>query len=139
MTNVYPELNTVSAGFNELAPLIAMESPSVLESVQVQMYNTWGAVETVSYAEQYTKELNAGYNVTADGKIYFVEVPPSQLVLGYPASPKGAGSGYIAPSQLKSMYETLKSNGITISGFMTWSIGWDQQNNWDFANTLANL
>ena len=40
MTNVYPDSNTVSSGFNELAPLIAMESPQVLESVQVQMYNT---------------------------------------------------------------------------------------------------
>ena len=139
MTNVYPGLNTVSSGFNELAPLIAMETPQILESVQVQMYNTWGAVETTSYAETYTAQLDAGFNVTADGKYYFVQVPPSQLVLGYPASPKGAGSGYIPPSQLKTMYQTLKSQGYDVSGFMTWSIGWDQQNNWEFANTLGNL
>eukprot|EP00486_Rosalina_sp_Unknown_P013547 CAMPEP_0201580462 /NCGR_PEP_ID=MMETSP0190_2-20130828/46535_1 /ASSEMBLY_ACC=CAM_ASM_000263 /TAXON_ID=37353 /ORGANISM="Rosalina sp." /LENGTH=307 /DNA_ID=CAMNT_0048016545 /DNA_START=30 /DNA_END=953 /DNA_ORIENTATION=+ len=139
MVNVYPGLSTVSPGFNELAPLIAMETPQVLESVQVQMYNSWSSVETTAYAETYTKQLAAGYNVTADGKPYFVKVPPSQLVLGYPASPKGAGSGYIAPSQLKTMYASLKSAGYTVSGFMTWSIGWDEQNNWDFANTLGNL
>merc|ERR1712039_830977 len=110
MTNVYPELSTVSGGFNELAPLIAMTNSSVLEWVQVQMYNTWGAVETVSYSEQYTMELAQGYNISADGKTYFAQVPPSQLVLGYP-----------------------------ISGFMTWSIGWDEQNNYLFANTLDDL
>ena len=139
MTNVYPDYNEVSAGFNELAPLIAMENSTVLESVQVQMYNTWSAVETVSYAEQYTKQLDAGFNVTADSKTYYVEIPPSQLLLGYPASGSGAGSGYIDPSQLKSMYQTLKSEGYTISGFMTWSIGWDEQNNWNFAETLGDL
>merc|ERR1719206_630877 len=137
MTNVYPDLSTVSAGFNELAPLIAMENATVLQWVQVQMYNTWGAVETVSYAEQYTAELVKGYNVTADGKTYFVQVPPSQLLLGYPASPRGAGSGYIEPSKLKAMYSDLKSSGYDIAGFMTWSIGWDQQNNWNFADTLG--
>eukprot|EP01084_Bolivina_argentea_P010686 19928_1 len=51
MVNVYPELATVQPGFNELAPLIAMENSTVLEWVQVQMYNSWSTLETVSYAE----------------------------------------------------------------------------------------
>ena len=72
-------------------------------------------------------------------KPIMLKSPPSQLLLGYPASGSGAGSGYIDPSQLKSMYQTLKSEGYTISGFMTWSIGWDEQNNWNFADTLGDL
>eukprot|EP00486_Rosalina_sp_Unknown_P014512 CAMPEP_0201579348 /NCGR_PEP_ID=MMETSP0190_2-20130828/26867_1 /ASSEMBLY_ACC=CAM_ASM_000263 /TAXON_ID=37353 /ORGANISM="Rosalina sp." /LENGTH=230 /DNA_ID=CAMNT_0048013683 /DNA_START=269 /DNA_END=961 /DNA_ORIENTATION=+ len=139
MPNLYPDGHTVGGGFNELAPLIAMENVTVLESVQAQMYNSWEQVETVSYAETYTKELNDGYNVTGDGQTFFVQVPHTQLVLGYPSSHRAAGTGYIDPTKLKSMYQTLKSQGLTIQGFMTWSIGWDQQNDWDFANTLGNL
>ena len=139
MPNLYPETNTVSGGDNELAPLIAMVNATVLQSIQVQMYNTWAQVETVAFAEKYVKEMDAGYNVTTDGKTYYVEVPPSQLLLGYPATRLAASTGYIDPSKLKSMYDTLVSEGYTISGFMTWSIGYDQENNWEFADTLGNL
>ena len=138
MTNVYPDLSTVSGGFNEVAPLIAMVNTSVLQYVQVQMYNTWAAVETVEYAKEYVKKLIKGYTVNSKGKAYYVQVPASQLVLGYPASPKGAGSGYIDPAKLSGLWKGLKDEGIEIAGFMTWSIGWDQQNDWKFVENLGN-
>ena len=101
------------------------------------MYNTWSSVETTSYAETYTGELNDGYMCTGDNTNFWVQVSPNRILLGYPASPSGASSGYINPSQLKTMYQTLVSENLKIYGFMTWDIGWDQQNNWNFANTLG--
>ena len=40
MPNLYPDSSQVSGGDNELAPLIAMENATVLQSVQAQMYNS---------------------------------------------------------------------------------------------------
>jgi len=139
MPNLYPDGNSVSGGFNELAPLVSMVNSTILSIVAPQMYNSWAQVETTTYAEQYVSELNAGYTVTGDGQTFNVQVSPNNLLLGYPASPSGAGSGYINPSQLQSMYKDLISKNLQINGFMTWSIGWDQQNNYNFANTLCNL
>lgn len=45
---------------------------------------------------------------------------------------------YIDPVSVVSMVRALAANGTAISGLMTWSIGWDQQNKWDFADAVAN-
>ena len=139
MTNVYPDLSTVSSGWNELAPLVSMLNNSVLEYVQVQMYNMWSEYETVEYAKEYVKKLIKGYTVSSNGKQYFVQVPASHLVLGYPASSteKPTVSGYIDPDKLTGMWKDLKDEGIEIAGFMTWTIGWDQLNNWKFVENVA--
>ena len=75
----------------------ALSAPLLL---QIQMYNTWAQVETIAYAEQYVQQLLVGYVVAADDETFNVTIPASKLVLGYPASPSGAGSGYIAPSDV---------------------------------------
>lgn len=138
MSNLDPQQDTVSAGCNEQAPLVAMTMPrGVLDFVQPQMYNNWAQVETTRYAQIYANTLANGYTATADGKPYRVVIKNPQLLLGYPASPSGAGQGYIDPADLCTMYQNMTQNGDAIAGFMAWDIGWDEQNNWDFANTIG--
>jgi chitinase len=62
---------------------------------------------------------------------------PDQVALGFPASPRAAGSGYVDPSVVNQALDCLASGtscGVfhpttrwpTIRGAMTWSTNWDQ-------------
>lgn len=73
---------------------------------------------------------------------------PSQVGLGFPASPSGAGSGYVAPSVVNSSLTCLASGTgcgsfvpsakyPAIRGAMTWSINWDASNGYAFANAVS--
>ena len=106
---------------------------------------------------------NSGAMLGSDGKVYsqggvdFLTalaaiqlqggLRPDQIGLGLPASPSGAGSGYVAPSVVNSALDCLGS-GSSCGGFrpaqsyaglrgaMTWSINWDASNGYSFANTV---
>jgi len=136
MTDVYPDWPQVSAGFNRYVPLLVSGSPGRLDMVMPQMYNSWAQVETVAYAETYARELQAGFSCTGGGSTYNVTVPAGGLLLGYPASRSAAGSGFIDPPQVVAMARALAANGSALGGLMTWSIGWDQQNGWAFADAV---
>lgn len=141
MPNLNPDVpGTFAAGCNELAPVVG-ESMDALSWVQPQMYNSWSAVETTDYAKQYVAELIAGYNITlpSSGTTVSVSVPASKMRLGYPATASGAGSGYIQPAELVTMVRDLQKSGVDLGGLMTWSIGWDQQEGWPFAEAVAEL
>lgn len=73
---------------------------------------------------------------------------PSQVGLGLPASPSGAGSGYVPTSMVNDALTCL-AEGVAcgdftpettwpgIRGAMTWSINWDADNGYAFANALS--
>lgn len=143
MGNVQPVVvvgDPISAGNNELAPLIATTT-NCIHAVMPQMYNTWAAVETVEYAKQYAKGIVAGYTLTAgDGTTYAVNIPQEKLYLGFPCTASGANSGgYIDPDVLVGAIQELRNESINLGGIMCWSIGWDQQNQSTFANAMTNL
>ena len=71
-----------------------------------------------------------------------------QVGLGLPASPRGAGSGYVAPSVVNNALDCLATatncgsykpaaKYPTIRGAMTWSINWDASNGYQWANTVG--
>ena len=71
-----------------------------------------------------------------------------QVGLGLPASPSGAGSGYVAPSVVNNALDCLATatncgsyrpaaKYPTIRGAMTWSINWDASNGYQWANTVG--
>ena len=139
MTDVYPGWPDVSPGFNRYASLVSQPfCNSYIDFIMPQLYNTWAAVETIDYAESYAASLQAGFTVSGGSATYNVTIPGRQLLLGYPASPSGAGSGYIAPADVVAMVRRLAANGTAVFGLMTWDIGWDQQAGWQFANAVAN-
>jgi chitinase len=73
---------------------------------------------------------------------------PDQVGLGLPASPSGAGSGYVSPSVVNQALDIL-ARGATggtfhppraypsLRGAMTWSINWDASNGYNFANSVS--
>ena len=80
------------------------------------MYNTWAQAETISFAEQYTQALLAGYSATAStGQTFSLTLPARMIALGFPASPNGAGSGFIKPTDVCAMICAFKANGTTIA------------------------
>ena len=101
------------------------------------MYNTWAQVETVAFAESYAPRLMAGYHVQGDGQDYFVQISNKKLILGYPATPSGAGSGYLAPSDVVGIAQYFIGRGTPLLGLMTWSIGWDELSGWPLASAVA--
>ncbi|MGW4052531.1 chitinase [Streptomyces sp. NPDC004779] len=99
-----------------------------------------------------TQYYNSGSMLGCDGKVYsqgsvdFLTalaciqiqggLDPSQVGLGVPASTRGAGSGYVAPSVVNNALDCLtKLTGCgafkpaqawpTLRGAMTWSTNWD--------------
>ncbi|MGI5339753.1 chitinase [Streptomyces sp. CA-181903] len=102
-----------------------------------------------------TQYYNSGSMLGCDGKVYsqgsadFLTalaciqleggLAPSQVGLGLPASPRGAGSGYVDPSVVNNALDCLaKGTGCGsfkpaktypgIRGAMTWSTNWDASN-----------
>ena len=136
MTDLYPDLQSITAGFNRYVPLLDSSSIGLFDAVMPQMYNSWGAVETLAYAASYAGALQRGYAVTAAGSTYNVTIPGRALMLGYPASRSAAGSGFLAPAGVVGMARALAANNTPIRGLMTWSIGWDEQNAWEFAEAV---
>lgn len=111
-----------------------------------------------------TQFYNSGSMLGQDGKVYsqgtvdFITalaaiqlengLEPDQVGLGLPASPRGAGSGYVAPSVVNSALNILAKGASggsyvpprtypSLRGAMNWSINWDALNNYDFANSVA--
>ncbi|GAA4903044.1 glycoside hydrolase family 18 protein [Streptomyces coeruleoprunus] len=99
-----------------------------------------------------TQYYNSGSMLGCDGKVYaqgsvdFLTalaciqleggLDPSQVGLGVPASPRGAGSGYVDPSVVKNALDCLargtncgsfkpSKTWPALRGAMTWSTNWD--------------
>jgi chitinase len=135
MPDLYPQINIIEPGFNGALPLLNA-TQSLLKSVQVQMYNTWSQAETTAFAMQYSYQVSSGWWASVGSVNLSAAIPASMLVLGYPASTQGAGSGFIQPSAVVSMVRNLTSSGYPLAGLMTWDIGWDEQANWQFAHAV---
>ena len=111
-----------------------------------------------------TQYYNSGAMLGQDGAVYsqgnvdFITglaaillengLRPDQVGLGLPASPKGAGGGYVEPSvvneAMKSLAYGTKAGRYQpvraypgIRGAMNWSINWDAANGYKFVNTVA--
>lgn len=140
MTDVFPDYPSFTPGFNRYAPLLEVGGLPLLDAVMPQMYNSWAQVETLSYAKTYALELEKGFSVSGAGPAPLnVTIPPEKLWLGFPASRAAAGSGFIDPTQVVSAVKAWAAGGLRVAGLMTWSIGWDQQSGWVFANAVANV
>jgi chitinase len=110
----------------------------------------------------HTQYYNSGAMNGCDGKVYgegsedFITAQacillqilrPDQVALGLPASPSGAGGGYVSPSVVNSALDCLATGNNCgsfhpsttypgIRGAMDWSINWDASNGYQFANTV---
>ncbi|WP_373298107.1 chitinase [Streptomyces abikoensis] len=111
----------------------ALDIKDILTVVNTQFYNS-GAMNGCDgnvYAQGSVDFLTALACVQLEGGL-----DPSQVGLGVPASPRGAGSGYVAPSVVNAALDCLtKGTGCGsfkpsrtypgLRGAMTWSTNWD--------------
>eukprot|EP01087_Luapelamoeba_hula_P016428 TRINITY_DN5054_c0_g1_i1.p1 TRINITY_DN5054_c0_g1~~TRINITY_DN5054_c0_g1_i1.p1 ORF type:complete len:329 (-),score=38.86 TRINITY_DN5054_c0_g1_i1:100-1086(-) len=143
-TALTPQVSSYEAGsWNSYAPLTDTSIINYVDIVAVQLYNN--AVPFNS-PDAYAKSLTSGFQVSGtpncagDSGTGLVRVPANKIAFGFPAGPGAAPSGCPGlpggcpyGSALSNMYRgsgTLKGTG----GVMTWSVEWDEANNWQFVN-----
>ncbi|ATZ18725.1 chitinase [Williamsoniiplasma somnilux] len=68
------------------------------------------------------------------GKDNFYQIDADKLVLGLPANNDAAANGQVKAGDIKKATSYLKSKNIYLRGMMTWSINWDKNTNYNFAN-----
>jgi chitinase len=133
------DMQSTGGGYFQLALAIK----DILTIVNMQYYNS-GSM------------LGADQKVYSQGGVDFLTalaaiqlqngLRPDQVGIGLPASPSGAGSGYVAPSVVNAAVDCL-ANGTScgsyhppakwsVRGAMDWSINWDASAGYSFANTV---
>ncbi|WP_217235583.1 chitinase [Streptomyces sp. AC555_RSS877] len=111
----------------------ALNVKDILTVVNMQYYNSGSMLgcDGRVYGQGSVDFLTALACIQLEGGL-----APSQVGLGVPASPSGAGSGYVAPSVVNSALDCLtKGTGCgsfkpartypELRGAMTWSTNWD--------------
>jgi GH18 family chitinase len=140
--------STYNDTFGSFLPII-QNLRNELDLLAVQLYNTggengldgqyYGSAKRANMVTALTDMLVKGYNIGTTG-MRFDGLPPSKILIGLPACPSAAGSGYITPAEGISALHYLRT-GTTFSGrtytmqpggpypnlrgLMTWSVNWD--------------
>lgn len=70
-------------------------------------------------------------------RVVWLQVPCSKVLLGYPSSTKCAGSGYLDPETVCSIWTSLQQRQVRLAGMYTWDLGCDQQSGWQYATTVG--
>ena len=136
-----------------------------LDLLMVQLYNSGpvGGLDnqnyfsaTPNFITSMTDMLLKGFNVGTTG-FHFDALPPSKVIVGLPACPRAAGTGYLSPTEgIKALNYlrygtnfagrtyTLQAGGPypNLRGVMTWSVNWDAAascaSNYEFSNAYGN-
>ncbi|MEV5136786.1 glycosyl hydrolase family 18 protein, partial [Streptomyces syringium] len=126
------DMQSTSAGYFRTA----LNIKDILTVVNMQYYNSgsMNGCDGKVYSQGSVDFLTALACIQLEGGL-----APSQVGLGLPASSRGAGSGYVAPSVVTNALDCLaKGTGCgsfkpartypDIRGAMTWSTNWDAAN-----------
>lgn len=161
-----PETAFVQGAYNAYGGIWGAYLPVIhalrqqLTYIHVQHYNTGSMFgrdgniyepATADFHVAMADMLLAGFNVHSGSQmIFFPPLQPEQVLIGLPASPSAAGSGYTAPNIVRGAldYLILGQNGYSseyalanpqgypaFRGLMTWSINWDVANGQEFSNS----
>lgn len=124
---------------------LAREVSDILTIMNTQYYNSGGMP---GYDGKVYNQGTVGFLTSLAVTQLEGGLRPDQVGLGLPATTKAAGGGYQDPANVAKAIESLvngtEADGFTppkaypnLRGAMTWSINWDAQNNYNFANTIA--
>lgn len=129
----------------------------ILTFIHVQHYNT-GSVEglddkayaaaSADFHVALAEMLMTGFPIARNANVFFPALRPDQVVIGLPATPQAAGSGftpaaevhkafrYLAKGQsFGGQYRLKNASGYPgIRGIMTWSINWDAYSRFEFSS-----
>jgi chitinase len=138
-----PETIYVQPGGSYLALIDQVKD--LITVVNTQYYNSGSMLgrDGKAYSSGTVDFQTALADILLDGHLR-----ADQVGLGLPASPSGAGSGYVAPSVVNNALDCLATatncgsykpaaKYPTIRGAMTWSINWDASNGYQWVNTVG--
>ncbi len=124
---------------------LAINIKDILTVVNTQFYNSGSMLgeDGQVYAQGTVEFMTALAAIQLENGLR-----PDQIGLGLPASPKGAGGGYVDPTLVNQALESLatgtKAGSYTpvkaypsLRGAMNWSINWDASSGYKFAETVA--
>ncbi|MEL6537262.1 MAG: Ig-like domain-containing protein, partial [Bacteroidota bacterium] len=146
-----------SGGSGAYLPLIhALRSQ--MDFIHVQHYNTGCMIApdgqcyssaNVNFHAAMADMLLAGFDINSPAGKRFQPLREDQVLIGLPASPQAAGSGYTSVADVQAAVDYLitgnKPAGATYNlqnpagypgfrGLMTWSINWDRFYNFEFSS-----
>lgn len=148
--NIDPEVATCSENpWNTYVPLVSTDIIDYVSLVMPQLYNNgmpYG--DLAKYVDGLT---NGQWKITCswaaddaaiDGS-FNVKIPTNKFVGGFPAVMPGAANTVASDweSSPTTIVEHYKESSMLLQtgGIMTWSIGWDAWNNWEFIDKVAPL
>ncbi|WP_141732846.1 chitinase [Oligoflexus tunisiensis] len=128
----------------------------ILTFIHVQHYNS-GSVEglddkayasgTADFHVALAEMLMTGFPIARNVQAFFPALRPDQVVIGLPATPQAAGSGFTPAADVQKalrylakgqsyggQYRLKNASGYPgIRGIMTWSINWDAYSRFEFS------
>jgi len=140
--NIDPEEVTVfmEGAYNAYVPLIDTTIIDTVTYVAPQMYNNPMPLNDI---EAYLQSMQKSHVIVWKNQKLVVNIPSEKVVFGYPAASGAAPSGPSQPweSSGKSIAQKYKSSKDLMStgGVMTWSVGWDSSNNWEFIDNVFKI
>merc|ERR1712039_270051 len=99
----------MEGSYNAYVPLVDSTIIDTVTYIAPQMYNNGMPLGSI---EKYIESMQSKSTIKWDSQELVLDVPSSKLVFGYPAA-NGAAL-------------------LATGGLMTWSIGWDASNNWEW-------
>jgi chitinase len=153
--NIFPSCGGLAGGvdlfsdpWNLYVPLIDSEGIKNVSLVAIQVYNNQhAAINKPGFLSQYVKSLQQD-NCVLSAKFPFgtgkINIPSEKLLFGFPAT-TGAATYTIPgvaedPKTLVTLYNNADSANLkNTKGLMTWSIGWDANNNWQWINAVKDI
>jgi chitinase len=125
---------------NSYAPLVDTTIIDSVSWVAPQLYND--AVPYEGDPVAYVKSLQTSSKLDWDGKELEIVIPPSKIVLGYPATqaaaPIHALPEWETPEGLLALYRSSPELMAT-RGVMTWSVGHDHSNGWKWIRAARQI
>ena len=127
--------------FNSYAPLV---DTSILDSVSwvaPRLYND--ALPQRSNVSKYVSSLREGRELEWDGRQIKVDIPPSKLVLGHPASADAVPARQLEgwqkePDALVDHYRASPEL-LATAGVMAWSVGHDYGSGWKWVTAAKQI
>jgi len=140
--NIDPEEVSVfmEGAYNCYVPLIDTTIIDTVTYVATQMYNNPMPLNSM---DLYLASMQKNHTISWNGQSLKVDIPSEKFTFGYPAANGAAPSGASKPwgaSGSKVMAKYLSDNALMATGgVMTWSIGWDAANNWDWITNIMKI
>jgi len=130
----------MEGAYNCYVPLIDTTIIDAVTYIATQMYNNPCPLNNM---DAYLSSMQEKKTIAWEGQNLVVDIPSEKLTFGYPAANGAAPSGAAKPwgasgAKLREHYLS-DSALLATGGVMTWSIGWDAENGWDWITNVMKI